>query len=139
MRYVIDASVAARWFLKKEEHPNADAVLARMLIDPSLFAAPELFAFEVFTVLRRVHLKNAVLLDGFLPLLSTGLLRYPMTEELLTKSIYYCDMGLTSYDATYVALAEILNGAWLTFDTKAHNTISGSNRSILLSKELPTF
>ena len=62
-----------------------------------------------------------------------------MTEELLTKSIYYCDMGLTSYDATYVALAEILNGAWLTFDTKAHNTISGSNRSILLSKELPTF
>ena len=46
MMWVVDASVAVRWYLKDETHPNADSVL-RILIDhPESFAVPELFFIE---------------------------------------------------------------------------------------------
>ena len=43
MIWVVDASVAVRWFLKDETHPNADKVLRRLIDHPELFAVPELF------------------------------------------------------------------------------------------------
>jgi len=46
--------------------------------------------------------------------------------------------GLTGYDARYAALAEDLNGIWLTFDKKAHRLIQQHNISFLLEKEMPT-
>jgi predicted nucleic acid-binding protein len=137
--YVIDASVAVRWFLADEEHPHADAILAQFLLDPTLFAVPELFAFEVFAVLQRIHPRKEVFEEGFLPLLNTGVLRYPMTHELLSHSLVFCDAGLTGYDATYAALAEMLDGTWLTFDERAHRSIATMNRSISLAHELPKF
>ena len=55
MKYIIDASVAVRWFIEDEKHPNADLVLAQLLLEPAYFAVPELFSFEVFAVLGRLH------------------------------------------------------------------------------------
>jgi len=55
MIWVLDASVAVRWFLKNESHPNADAVLQRLIDCPEFFAVPELFCFEVYAVLCRLH------------------------------------------------------------------------------------
>lgn len=122
--YVIDASVAMRWYLEDESHPNAEAVLENLVHRPESFAVPELFAFEVFSVLQRMHRSKRVYIEGFLPLLANGLLRYPMTEELAEISLKYGDAGLTGYDAVYAALAEMLDAKWLTFDTKAHRVIA---------------
>jgi predicted nucleic acid-binding protein len=41
--WIVDASVAVHWFLKDESHPNADAVLQRLIDSPESFAVPELF------------------------------------------------------------------------------------------------
>ena len=128
-----------RWYLADEEHPHADAVLGHLMVEPTLFAVPELFAFEVFAVLQRIHPNEEVFVEGFLPLLNTGILRYPMTHELLSHSMKFCAEGLTGYDATYAALATLLDGVWLTFDDKAHRMISKMNRSISLARELPDF
>ena len=54
MKFVIDASVAVRWYVLDESHANADAVLQRVIEDPELFAVPELFFFEV-VVPMRIH------------------------------------------------------------------------------------
>ena len=43
MTWVVDASVAVRWFLKEEAHENADEVLRRIVEKPDEFAVPELF------------------------------------------------------------------------------------------------
>ena len=138
MRYVIDASVALRWYLEQERHENADAVLARLVAEPVIFSVPELFAFEVFSVLHRVHPKPLeAFLEGIAPLLSSGLLRYPMTEGIARRAARLIPLGMTGYDAIYAALAEELGAVWLTFDGRAHACLAAENLSVDLGAGLP--
>lgn len=138
MIWVIDASVAVRWFIKQESHPHADLVLEKMLSHPERFAVPELFCFEVHTVLSRMHPKGTeVFLKGMLPVLNCGIFRYPMTERLALKASAFIDKGLSGYDACYAALAKELKGVWLTFDDRAHELIKGSRVSHALLEALP--
>jgi len=138
MIWVIDASVALRWFLEEEAHQSADEVLKKVVEDPCRFTVPELFAFEVYAVLQRLHPDGLrVFRKGVIPLLQGGLLRHPMTEELAVKANRFVKKGLTGYDACYAALALDLKGCWLTFDKKAHKQIATEKVSCLLSEGLP--
>jgi predicted nucleic acid-binding protein len=138
MIWVIDASVAVKWFLKDEAHPQAEAILERLISKPEFFAIPELFCFEVFSVLSRVHpYGGKVYIDGVLPLLEGGLLRQPMTVSLAANAEQFVKIGLTGYDACYAALAKEIKGVWLTFDEKAHRLITKQNISCYLEKGLP--
>jgi len=138
MIWVIDASVAVRWFLEQESHPHADLVLERMLSQPEKFAVPELFCFEVYAVLCRIHPQGAeTFVKGMIPVLNCGILRYPMTESLALQASVFIDKGLTGYDACYAALAKELRGKWLTFDDKAHKLIKKNQLSYAILKELP--
>jgi predicted nucleic acid-binding protein len=137
MIWVIDASVALRWYLKEEAHDYADAVLKAVVEDPSRFAVPELFAFEVYAVLHRLHPDGLqVFRKGIIPLLQGGMLRHPMTDDLAVKANRFVKKGLTGYDACYAALALDLKGCWLTFDKKAHKLIEKDKISCLLSEGL---
>jgi len=138
MIWVVDASVALRWFIEEEAHPHADEVLRRVVQAPERFAVPELFAFEVFAVLQRVHPKaNDVFTRGIVPLLESGILRHPMTAQLASLADRYTRMGLTGYDACYAALAYDVNGKWLTFDKKAHRLIRSEKLSAFLGDGVP--
>lgn len=138
MIWVVDASVAVRWFLRNESHRNADAVLERMISQPEHFAVPELFCFEVYAVLCRLHPRgHDVFIKGMIPILNSGIFRYPMTENLAIQAARYIKKGLTGYDACYVALSREVNGVWLTFDEKAHNLIIKELLSHALTKSLP--
>ena len=138
MIWVIDASVALRWYLEDETHDCADAVLKAVVEDPRRFIVPELFAFEVYAVLQRLHPKGLqAFRKGIIPLLQGGLLRHPMTDDLAVKANRFVKKGLTGYDACYAALASDLNGCWLTFDRKAHEMIEKDGVSWLLSEGLP--
>jgi predicted nucleic acid-binding protein len=136
--WVVDASVAVKWFIEQENHPHADIVLERMLTHPERFAVPELFGFEVYAVLIRLHpMGSEVFLKGMIPVLHCGILRYPMTEELASSATVFVDKGLTGCDACYAALVKDLKGTWLTFDEKAHKLIQKAKISHALSKSLP--
>ena len=138
MIWVIDASVALRWFLEEEAHDCADEVLKKVVEDPKRFTVPELFAFEVYAVLQRLHPDGLqAFRKGIIPLLQGGVLRHPMTEELAVKANRFVKKGLTGYDACYAALASDLKGHWLTFDKKAHKRIETEGVSCLLSEGLP--
>jgi len=138
MIWVIDASVAVRWFIEQESHPNADLVLERMLSQPERFAVPELFCFEVFAVLCRIHPHGGeVFIEGMIPVINCGILRYPMTKGLVLKATEFVDKGLTGYDASYAALARELKGMWLTFDDRAHRVIVKTRLSYDITKNLP--
>jgi predicted nucleic acid-binding protein len=138
MIWVIDASVAVRWFLKDESHPHADAVLRRLIEHPEFFAVPELFCFEVYAVMCRVHPSGPkVFMEGMIPILNIGIFRQPMTEKLANQAIHFVKNGLTGYDACYAALAREMNGIWLTFDNKAHKCLAKEKISHLLTKGLP--
>ena len=138
MIWVIDASVAIRWFLKNESHPHADSVLSRVIDRPEDFAVPELFCFEVYSVLCRVHPAGpSVFVDGMVPILNSGIFRQPMTENLTDHAAVYVKKGLTGYDACYAALAREMKGKWLTFDEKAHKCLAKERISHLLTKGMP--
>ena len=138
MIWVIDASVAIRWFLIEEADPAADSVLHEVLDRPGIFAVPELFSFEVFAVLCRMHPMGAsIFREGLLPLLSAGILRHPMTESLALQAESFLSRGLTGYDACYAALAQELHGTWLTYDGEAFKRTRRQGISHLLSKGLP--
>jgi predicted nucleic acid-binding protein len=138
MIWVIDASVAVRWFIEQESHPHADLVLEKMLSFPERFAVPELFCFEVYAVLCRIHPRgDDVYIKGMIPILNCGILRYPMTEGLALQASAFLKKGLTGYDACYAALAKELKGRWLTFDEKAHQLIKRSYVSFALQKGFP--
>jgi predicted nucleic acid-binding protein len=138
MIWVVDASVALRWYLKDEEHDLAEEVLRAVIEDPRQFAVPELFAFEVYSVLQRLHPDGLLAFQkGIIPILQGGILRHPMTEELAVKANHLVKKGLNGYDACYAALAMDLKSRWLTFDKKAHNLINNDNISCLLLDGLP--
>lgn len=138
MIWIVDASVALKWFVEEERHPHADQVLQRIVEHPEQFAVPELFAFEVYAVLQRVHPSALkVFVEGILPLLQSGLLREPVTEKLARKAERFVRLGLTGYDACYASLARDLRGTWLTFDGKAHTAIERERVSCFLGESMP--
>lgn len=139
MIWVIDASVALRWFIKQEAHAHADEVLEKLIDDPGKFAVPELFAYEVFAVLMRVHPRGLwAYRKGIIPILQMGVFRQPMTETVALKADRFIKLGLTGYDACYAALALDLKGVWLTFDKKAHELIRDQKISCLLEERMPS-
>ena len=138
MIWIVDASVAVRWFLEEEAHDCADEVLKKIIEAPRRFVVPELFAFEVYAVLQRLHPKGLqAFRKGIIPLLQSGILRHPMTDELAVKANRFVKKGLTGYDACYAALALDLRGCWLTYDKRAHQLIEMEEISCLLSEALP--
>lgn len=138
MIWVIDASVAVKWFLADETSPYAETVLERLIDEPQCFIIPELFCFEVFSVLCRIHPNGEkTFVEGVMPLIEGGLLRQPMTVTLAEHAAEFVKIGLTGYDACYAALAREIKGVWLTFDKKAHNLIAKQNISCYLAKGLP--
>lgn len=138
MRYVIDASVAARWYLAGESHPSADAVLSRVIEAPEDFAVPELFFFEVLAVLGRTHPRPVqAYVQAFLPVVEGGVFRHPMTETLCTRAAGFMERGLTGYDACYAGLAAELGALWITFDSRAHALLSADGVSVDLGEGLP--
>ncbi len=137
--FVLDASVAVRWYLAGETHANADAVLRRVIAEPELFAVPELFFFEVLAVLGRVHPSPAeTYRDAFLPVVEAGVFRHPMTAGLAAHASAFLPAGLTGYDACYAGLAVELGARWMTFDRKAHELIQEKEVSVYLGAGLPS-
>ena len=138
MMWIVDASVAVRWFIEEEAQVHADEVLKRIVNEPRRFAVPELFSFEVFAVLHRLHPDPIpVITKAIVPLLQSGIFRQPMTEDLALKASRFVKLGLTGYDACYAALAKDLKGLWLTFDHKAHRVMESEKVSCLLTDGLP--
>ncbi|MGA2614932.1 MAG: type II toxin-antitoxin system VapC family toxin [Spirochaetia bacterium] len=138
MKFVIDASVAARWYILEESNANAEEVLQRVVMEPELFAVPELFFFEVLAVLGRTHPHPLeTYKDAFLPVVEGGVFRHPMTASLAERSYRFLTRGLTGYDACYAGLAEELGARWITFDHRAHQCIASEKVSVDLGEGLP--
>ena len=138
MIWVIDASVALRWLIEEEIHTCAEKVLEKVVDEPERFAVPELFTFEVFSVLQRVHPNGLqAFRKGIIRLLQFGIFRQPMKDNLAIQANHFVKLGLTGYDACYAALARDLKGNWLTFDKKAHRSIQKEKVSFFLGEGMP--
>lgn len=133
MAEVIDASVAIKWFIEERHRDAALNVLDGMIKNPSNFFVPELFYFELTHVLYRVSGTQKTSKHLFERLLDIPINRVPMTAALLERTLYFQSMGLSGYDGAYVALAQLVDGLWLTFDEKAHAKVAHLKLSMCLA------
>ena len=128
MIVVLDASVAVKWFVA-EDAASQEAALG--LLDDTVAgrvtpAVPELFYFEVLSVLLRRGRGAAEAARALELLTALGLRRFPLDAELAAKAARLAeDHRLTGYDAAYAALAGSLGGRWATFDGAAHRRVAG--------------
>ena len=136
MTYVLDASVALRWYIPGSGQTRADGILRMLLQQPRRFALPELFLYEVLAVLHRHHPRAHEIYTRHVDrVVRSGVLRYPLTPAIVDRVPYFIQKGLTGYDAAYAALAQELDGVWLTFDTLAHDRIAGDGLSVDLNRQ----
>jgi predicted nucleic acid-binding protein len=114
---VLDASAAIEVLLQTE----AGAPISERLLSPdSSLHAPHLLDVEVAQVLRRLvrdgQLKAERASEALLDLRDLPVERY--SHEILLPRIWSLRHNLTAYDATYVALTEILGATLLTRDAR---------------------
>jgi predicted nucleic acid-binding protein len=107
MRFVLDASVTINWAMRDESSPVADRALSEIRSGSAV--TPAIWWFEVRNILvvneRRMRITPQDS-DQFL----SDLLRFDIAieNELDSKSVLNLSrrVGLTAYDAAYLALAQ---------------------------------
>lgn len=130
---VIDASVAAKWFVDEPFSKEARSVLLALRDHPERFAVPELFFVEMLSVLSRITESEEQLKELLGILEELGLARLALGHEILQRAAALTfSWGLTAYDAIYAATADLLGGQWLTADSRAHARIASLGISVLL-------
>ena len=109
MPFAIDPSFAAAWFLPDEKNPSADALLERLEGDLSENAVvPTLFRHELLNLLWTAHRRGRIAEDAAFELARRAE-RYPFRESPPSPAQAILRLArvhrLTTYDATYLALA----------------------------------
>ena len=125
---VIDASVAIKWFLVEEETEEAMDLARALLRRTVQGVVPELFYFEVFSVLVRKHHDPEYWANHGVSWLRNLPLKHVVFHNLpTTRMQYFAAQGLSGYDSAYAALADELNIPWVTFDMKASHILGQPN------------
>ena len=119
-RYILDASVAVKWFAEQAEldRETALALRARHTLGLIRFSVPMSFPLEVANALRFSHrFPELDVVTAVQTLDDLGLDVHPIHIDLLRKTVAIAfAYQLTIYDAVYVALAELLGFPLLTAD-----------------------
>lgn len=112
---VLDASVVIKWFrVQGERHVEPARALRAAFEAGELFvSAPSLLRLEIVNVAgRRWRWNEAALVDLAAALDDLG---FELIEPNVARVAHWTALGLTAYDAAYVAIAEAL-GTWLVTD-----------------------
>lgn len=122
MSFVVDSSVAVAWLLPDEQGSVADALADRLA--EGVAVAPALLLLEVGNALlmaqrrRRLTEREVDKLLGALMALPISLDSGSPDESLARIMALARKLGLTTYDAAYVELAQRLRLPLATLDTR---------------------
>ena len=138
-KYIVDASVAIKWYYKEGEKDlnNAESLYGLLRSDKDMLMAPELLIYEVLNTLR---LKKDISLDdanGIISNLYQILLFLDMDKELLEKAFEHSrELDISFYDSTYVTFAERYDAPLITADIKLFKAGQNMPRKPLLLADL---
>lgn len=131
MTYVLDASIAIKWFFTNENlHKESIEQLTLLTLDPSRFAVPELFYLEAAAVIARKSSNDeAFTKKAIESIYNLGIPSVPIQGKHLVDSCSIaCKNNLSVYDSIYLQTALILNAKWLTADLVAAKKIANNSR-----------
>ena len=123
--YVIDASVAAKWFIEEE---YSDAALS-VLKEGNQLHAPDFLLLEMDSIVCK-WVRRGVITELEGGDLRDALHRYPVQRHpflsLLDPAFAIAGLSRGSmYDCLYVALAVLLDGKMVTADRRLHDRLVG--------------
>lgn len=125
--FIIDASVAAKWFNHEENHQ-----LARSLLDPAIqLLAPDFFLLEMDNIFSKWVRRGLVTREAVYALREV-LIRYPLeyhgTQSLREDAFTIAIQTHRSfYDCVYLALAVRLDARMITADRKLYEGIQAGS------------
>ena len=118
MIVVVDASVAAMWFLPEEQAETA----ALLLTSQFELIAPDLIRLEVgsalLKALRRKQIAPADCEEALRTLLPAAVRFVPTSNHVFTAFGIAQRLGGSIYDATYISLAQSLDAPVITNDAQ---------------------
>jgi predicted nucleic acid-binding protein len=129
-RFVLDASIATKWFLRDEDYvTEAVALLRRMQFGRAEYLAPSQIQFEVANALcnavRRARMDQNLAQRALSRWVA---LRIPVvTSDHLMRDAMRLSLafGCAFYDGLYLALAEATDLPLIHADERLHNTLAG--------------
>lgn len=129
--YVLDASVAAQWFLPPEQGPlaaQAEAVLRRFSSGDCRLIVPDLFWPEMGNILwkavRGGRMSRVSCDKAVLALERTGIATFPCLPLLQDAMAIALAFDRTVYDSVHVALAVVSNTLLVTADERLANALA---------------
>ena len=123
---VVDASVAAKWFL-----PEPDAAAALRLLDGRRrLVAPDLIHAEVGNAIWKLHIRDLLSADEASEMIEHFLAMPLETYDTPVLLVGALDIAMatrrTVYDSLYLALAVELGATVITADHRWRNALKGS-------------
>lgn len=119
---ILDSSVVAKWFFPEEESEIALAVKKDFSVDRISIAVPLLIYWEINNLLKtatkRLRLNPESALAAYDAFLKLNFIVYS-SAELMKKTLEYAiEFDISSYDASYITLADFLQIPLYTADKK---------------------
>ena len=131
-RYVLDASVAVKWFLSAKDEtltPQALELLRLYVAAQAQFFVPDLFYAEftnIFWKAERLGRCDERAADAAAnQILQRNLVSFPTTALLREAARIAREHDRSIYDSLYLALAVAVDGALITADEKLVNSLAG--------------
>jgi len=140
-RWVIDASVAAKWYLRDEDLlPQADQVLRSIPFAGS--TAPYIIRHEVANSLsaavRSARISRSDAEGSLAHFLRSDLGTQPDPESVIQHALgITIDLSIYIMDAVYIALAQQIGFQFVTADAKLYRAISGRRPDVRWLGDVP--
>ena len=133
--FVVDASVAIKWFIDERDSAEAAGLLRHPL------SAPDLLAPECANILRKKVARAELSLDKAeviaLALEGAAIALHPTRAYLAKATKIARDLGRAAYDCFYLALALDLRQPLVTADPRLANAIRADRTGRFASLVLP--
>ena len=119
---IIDSSVAIKWYLPDEFSDSALKIKSAFAKGTILIAVPLLFFYEINNILRttikNLRITREASVRAYQDLLELNFTSYSSKELFKMALEKALVLDITSYDASYVCLAEYLQTPFFTADEK---------------------
>ena len=125
---ILDSSVIAKWFFPEEDSDIALGIKERFASGKLSITIPVLLYYEINNILRTgakfARINSNDILKTYQSFLNLNFIAYS-TADLLVKTLEIAlKYDISSYDASYIALAEHLQIPFLTADQKLINKVT---------------